>query len=309
MGGFDYPVCIVWPIDISARRCISRCLLLCFVSLSQLAVSAGRPNFVFTLADDMGFSDAGCYGGEIETPNLDRLAVGGLRFSRCYNNGLCVPSRRSLLTGYYYQQATKLNDGRGVLRPSWIRLLPHYLKPYGYRSYHAGKWHLPLRRQLGSSGFDRSYRLADHNRFFSPQRHSLDEKPLPPVAREAGYHATTAITDHAVRFLRDHAESLTEKGSPFLLYLAYTAPHFPLHALPGDRAKYEGRYLAGWDVIRERRRRRLQELGLVRTDLASRPVRVPPPVVLTSPEFPDPLSVLGAGETDLAPAWTDLTEK
>ena len=293
-----------------SRARIPWCLpLLLAALLASEAPAAKRPNFVFILADDLGFSDLGCYGGEIATPHLDQLAADGLRFTRCYNNGLCVPSRRSLLTGYHYLQAAKLNDGRGVLRPSWIRLLPHYLKPYGYRSYHAGKWHLPLRRQLGTSGFDRSYRLADHNRFFSPQRHSLDEKPLPPPDRENGYYATTAITDHALDFLREHHAAPEGNRSPFLLYLAYTAPHFPLHASPGDRAKYEGRYLAGWDVIREQRWRRLRQMGLIRAELAPRPKRVPPPVVLTSPEFPDPLSVLGAGETKLAPAWTDLTDE
>ena len=274
---------------------------------------SSRPNIVFILADDMGFSDAGCYGSEIETPNLDRLAAGGLRFSRCYNSAWCAPSRLSLLTGYYPTQAARMTDKQGPLQPSWIRVLPHYLKPYGYRCYHSGKWHLPLSKPLTSAGFARSYYLEDQDRFFSPSAHALDEKRLQRPAREEGYYATSAITDYAIHFLRDHAESSKVNGSPFLLYLAYTSPHFPLHALQKDIAKYEGWYRDGWDVIRERRWQRLKEQGLVNCDLAVRPTRVPPPVVLQwktkTSEVSDPVSVLGEGETALAPAWTELSEK
>ena len=232
------------------------------------AEPAKRPNIVFILADDMGFSDVGCYGGEIETPNLDRLAADGLRFSRCYNNAWCTPSRCSLLTGYYPTQTARLTDKQGTLRPSWIRMLPHYLKPYGYLCYHSGKWHIPVNKPLTSAGFDRSYHLSDQDRYFSPQVHALDEKRLPSPARTEGYYATSAITDYAIRFLRDHAASNKANESPFLLYLAYTSPHFPLHALQKDIAKYKNSYLDGWDAIRERRRRRLKELGLVNCDLA-----------------------------------------
>ena len=276
---------------------------------APVGAPTGRPNFVFILADDMGFSDAGCYGGEIETPNLDRLAAGGLRFSRCYNNAWCVPSRRSLLTGYYPAQVAKMSDGRGPLKPSWIRVLPQYLKPYGYRSYHSGKWHLPLRRRLASAGFTHSYSLVDTDRFFSPTRHHLDDKQLPQPDRNEGYYATTAITDHAIDFLCEHATSTAGEETPFLLYVAYTAPHFPLHAPDEDIAKYEGRYRQGWDVIRERRWKRLRQEGLINCELAVRTDRVPPPVVLHTPEVPDPLSILGEGETALVPPWTDLTDE
>lgn len=278
-------------------------------ALALVETALGRPNFVFILADDMGYSDAGCYGGEIETPNLDRLAEGGLRFSRCYNNAWCVPSRSSLLTGYYPAQSAKMSDGRGVLRPSWMRILPHYLNPYGYRSYHSGKWHLPVRRRLAAAGFTRSYSLVDTDRFFSPDRHDLDQKELPAPARSEGYYATTAITDHAIDFLRGHAASTEGDESPFLLYIAYTAPHFPLHALKEDIAKYEGRYRQGWDVIRERRLNRLKREGLVNCDLALRNKQPPPPVVLHTPQVPNPLSILGGGETGLAPPWEELTRE
>src|SRR5690606_36830744 len=136
-------------------------------------------------ADDMGFSDAGCYGGEIETPNLDRLAAGGLRVTQIYNTGRCWPTRAAPLTRTYAQQVRRDaipgvagTGGRGV-RPEWAPLLPGLLRPLGYRSYHSGKWHVdgvPL-----ENGFDRSYRLDDHNRHFSPRNHFEDDEKLPAV--------------------------------------------------------------------------------------------------------------------------------
>lgn len=292
----------------TALRVVSVALPLILFLVAPAGTAGGRPNFVFILADDMGYSDAGCYGGEIETPNLDRLAAGGLRFSRCYNNAWCAPSRTSLLTGYYPAQAAKMSDGRGALKPSWIRVLPHYLKPYGYRSYHSGKWHLPVRQRRAVAGFTRSYSLFDTDRFFSPKRHSMDERNLPQPDRDEGYYATTAITDHAIDFLREHATAAGTNESPFFLYIAYTAPHFPLHAPKEDIAKYRDHYQAGWDVIRERRWKRLRKEGLVNCELATRTTRAPPPVVLHTPEAPEPLSILGKGETALAPPWKDLTD-
>jgi arylsulfatase A-like enzyme len=277
------------------------------------AQPADRPNIVFILADDMGFSDAGCYGGEISTPNLDTLAAGGLRFSQCYNNALCVPTRRCLLTGYFFNQAATLRANDGALWPTWIRILPQYLAPLGYRCYHCGKWHLSNLKAVADAGFDRSYLLYDQDRYFSPRRHSLDDVLLPPVERNEGYYATIAIADHAIRFLREHHKNADHRRKPFLLYLAFTSPHFPLHALQEDIDPYRDRYLEGWDVIRERRWRRLREMKLVNCDLSTRKAEVPPPVVLTgSKQTPwvvkDPLSVLGAGETPLVAPWNELTD-
>src|SRR5579859_4238225 len=158
--------------------------LLCAPPPSRAAGPA-RPNILVIVADDMGYSDAGCYGGEIATRNLDRLARNGLRFTQFYNTARCWPSRAALLTGYYAQQVRRdvvpgvVSGGDGV-RPAWARLLPEMLRPLGYRSYHSGKWHLdgkPLQ-----NGFDRSYDLTDQNRFFAPQSHLEDDQPLPPAA-------------------------------------------------------------------------------------------------------------------------------
>lgn len=201
-----------------------------------------------------------------------------------------------------------MSDGRGPLRPSWIRVLPHFLEPYGYRSYHSGKWHLPVRQRLAAAGFSHSYSLVDTDRFFSPTRHHLDDKQLPQPDRNDGFYATTAITDHAIDFLREHSTSPAGRESPFLLYLAYTAPHFPLHAPKEDIAKYEGRYRVGWDVIRERRWKRMKKEGLFKGELATRTKGVPPPVVLHTSAVPDPLSILGEGETAQAPPWGKLTD-
>src|SRR4051812_34854208 len=133
-----------------------------------------RPNVVVILADDLGYSDIGCYGGEIRTPNLDKLAAGGVRFTQFYNTARCWPSRAAILTGYYAQQVNRDPQGQ---RPKWAALLPQLLKPAGYRSYHSGKWHVdgPV---LGG-GFERSYEVVDPDRFFGPRQHHLDDKPLP----------------------------------------------------------------------------------------------------------------------------------
>ena len=195
------------------------------------------------MADDLGFSDLGCYGGEIETPHLDSLANNGLRFTQFYNTARCWPSRAALLTGYYAQQVRRdafpgLPDGRRGNRPKWARLLPEVLDQAGYRSYHSGKWHLdgmPI-----ENGFDRSYLLKDQGRFFNPRVHWEDDVKLPQVEKDSGYYGTTAIANHAIECLVDHSEN--HPGVPFFHYVAFTAPHFPLHALPEDIEKYRGRY-------------------------------------------------------------------
>src|SRR5688572_25910367 len=168
---------------------------------------AAGPNVVLILADDLGFSDLGCYGGEIDTPNLDRLAKNGLRFNQFYNTARCWPTRGSILTGYYAQQIRRdavpgVRSGSGGTRPGWARLLPELLQPHGYRSYHSGKWHIdgqPLK-----NGFAHSYSIQDHDRHFAPKRHTQDDKPLPPVDPNSGYYTSTAIADHAIEHLQGH---------------------------------------------------------------------------------------------------------
>src|SRR5262245_7230518 len=176
-------------------------------ALAFAAESANRPNFLFILADDLGYSDLGCYGGEIHTPNLDRLAKDGLRLTQFYNTARCWPSRAALLTGYYAQQVRRdkqpgVADSVVGTRPGWALLLPELLRPAAYRSYHSGKWHgdgKPV-----AQGFDRSYLLQDQGRFFNPRTHFEDDRPLPAVKAGSGYYATTAIADHAVKCLKEH---------------------------------------------------------------------------------------------------------
>ena len=224
---------------------------------------AKPPNFFVVLADDMGFSDAGCYGGEVQTPTLDRLAADGLRFSQFYSTGRCWPSRAVILTGYYAQQVG-MDPRKGKEWPAWSRMLPLRLKEKGYRSYHSGKWHVkgtPVDPQR--SGFDRSYWTRAWDRFFSPKKHWLDDQPLPPVPRGTDYYVTTDMADRAIEFLAEHERETPEQ--PFFCYLAFIAPHFPLHALPQDIAKYADAYLEGWDVVRKKRWERVQSMGLVQS--------------------------------------------
>ncbi len=262
---------------------------------------AKKPNVLIVLADDMGFSDAGCYGGEIQTPNLDQLAAGGLRFTQFYNTARCWPTRSAIMTGYYPQQI-RMDPPRGRL-PAWASLLPHHLRPLGYRCYHAGKWHVTGRRKpVADGGFDRSYWFQDWDRYFSPREHFEDDVQLPPVSPDSGYYATTAFADHAIGYLKEHAQQHAEQ--PFFLYLAFISPHFPLHALPEDIARYRDRYLEGWDVIRQRRWQRLREMGIVDCDLAALDTKLQPRYFK-----PDLLETVGAGEIRHAVAWNGLSDE
>lgn len=223
--------------------------------------ASARPSFLVILADDLGYSDLGCFGGEIPTPNLDGLAAKGVRFTHFYSTGRCWPSRAALMTGHYPQQV-RMDPPRGRL-PSWARLLPHHLKAAGYRSYHAGKWHVNgAPKVVADGGFDRSYVVHDHDRNFGPRNHELDDRPLPAVPPGTGYYTTTEYATRMVQFLAEHARDHGDK--PFLAYLAFTVPHFPLQAPAEDVARHAGRYDVGWDFIRERRWARTVELGLFR---------------------------------------------
>jgi len=264
---------------------------------------AQKPNVLVIVADDMGYSDAGCYGGEIRTPNLDRLAAGGIRFTQCYSTGRCWPSRTSLLTGYYPQQV-RMDPPQGRL-PAWARVAPHYLNPLGYRCYHSGKWHLMgAPRPVADGGFDHSYVLHDHDRYFAPKNHQLDDRPLPPIEEGSGFYVTTAIANYAIDFLKGHAAD--HHDEPFYCYLAFTSPHFPLHALQEDIARYKEQYRDGWDIIRERRWKRMREMGLVNCDLPSLEPDVIPDWNLPKDKLRE---MIGAGEVDRAVAWKDLTEE
>lgn len=280
-----------------------------------LASAAPRPNILLIVSDDMGYSDIGCYGGEIQTPNLDRLAANGLRFTRFHNTSRCWSTRASILTGYYPQAIRRdllpevergeygmfgVNSGANGIRPRWAMMLPAFLREAGYRNYHSGKWHMDGDRL--PAGFDRSYSLEDHNRFFSPENHFEDDVKLPPVKQESGYYATTAIADHAIKCLKDHAEKHRDK--PFFEYLAFTAPHFPLHALPEDIAIYRDRYLEGWDKIRAERFARIREMGIVNGDMHAAEPLVFPRWNLTQEEQ---VKQISPNEAAFAVAWDVLT--
>ncbi len=269
------------------------------------APPAPRPNIVLILADDMGFSDAGCYGGEIQTPNLDALARGGLRFTQFYNTARCWPSRAAILTGYYAQEVRRdelpgLGGGAGGRRPAWARLLPALLHPLGYRSYHSGKWHVD--GPVLAGGFDRSYSLNDHDRHFNPRLHTLDDRPLPPVPPDSGYYSTTAIAQHAIDFLGEHQAQ--HRDQPFFLYLAFICPHFPLQAPAPDIALYRDRYLAGWDALRQERYRRMKQMGLVNCPLSKLDPDVWPSWNLSEEKLREEI---GPGEVGRATPWNDLT--
>lgn len=278
--------------------------LLVLSILATTALAATKPNILIILADDMGYSDAGCYGGEIATPNLDTLAKNGLRFTQFYNTARCWPSRAAILTGFYAQQVRRdtlpgiPSGGRGV-RQNWARLLPEMLRPLGYRSYHSGKWHVdgkPLQ-----NGFDHSYDLEDHNHNFAPRNVFEDDVKLPPVAPDSGYYTTTAFASHAIKCLKEHAAKYPDR--PFFEYLAFTAPHFPLQAPPEDIARYRGKYSKGWDVVRQERWQRMTQMGLINCNLSAMEREVGPPY-----HFPDDLKKLGDGESRFPVPWRELTD-
>lgn len=243
-----------------------------------------RPNIVLIMADDMGFSDLGCYGGEIGTPNLDRLAENGLRFTQFYNAARCCPTRASLLTGLYPQQTghghmewdAGTDAYRGDLNNSCMTIA-EVLRQAGYATYGTGKWHLtkhlghwtPYHRHTSGKskhnwplqrGFDHYYGIitgaAD---YFNPNTLINDNTPIKAEIKD--HYFTDAISDYAVRYVNDHAQRTPAK--PFLLYVSYTAPHWPLHALAEDIARYKSRYGQGWNVLRGERYNRQIEMGII----------------------------------------------
>jgi arylsulfatase A-like enzyme len=226
--------------------------------LSAVESNKKKPNIVLILADDLGFSDLGCYGGEIETPNLDTLAAEGIRFSQFYNCAKCSPTRNSILTGLYHQQ-TDIGKAQNCVT------IAEALRPAGYTTLAAGKWHVgstPMDR-----GFDRYFgMLGGSCSYFIPDKtFRLDREPF--TTNDKNFYTTNAFTDFALEFL----DEAGRKQKPFFLYMAYNAPHYPLHALPEDIEKYRGKYLKGWDLLRKERYRRLIQMGLIDKNWAMSP--------------------------------------
>ncbi|MEX2672072.1 MAG: arylsulfatase [Phycisphaeraceae bacterium] len=274
------------------------------VSLASLAGTAAsaeapqdQPNIVIIMADDMGYSDIGSFGGEIQTPNLDALAEGGLRYSQFYNTGRCCPTRASLLTGLYPHQAGvghMVSPGtqpgyRGRLVDRAVTIA-EVLGEQGYHTAMAGKWHVthyaynnpePTLHRASwprQRGFDRFFgTLSGAGSFFEPVSLMRDNTFIEP---DEDFYYTDAISDQASRFITE-----APADEPVFLYVAHTAPHWPLHALPEDIARYEGVYDEGWDQMREDRHERLLEMGLLSEDW--------------------PLSARGGG----IPAWSDAEHK
>jgi arylsulfatase len=261
--------------------------------------AAKKPNFLVILADDMGYSDARCYGGDIDTPNLDRLAAGGVRFTQGYSTARCGPSRSCLMSGQYAQQTAADTMTPGHI-PNYVRFIPEYLKPLGYRNYHTGKWHLKHVTGEGGVGFDHSYTMMDELRFFTQNNHMLDGEKLPKPGD--GYYSTTAIADYGVRFLKEHAKDHSAK--PFFLYTAFHSPHFPLQAPQEDIDKYKDRFAEGWDTARERKWQRMTKMGLINCSLA--PLE---PNMWTKWNTPDEelIAKIGKGEVSKAVPWSSLT--
>jgi arylsulfatase A-like enzyme len=232
-----------------------------------------RPSILLIMVDDMGWCDLGCYGSEIRTPNLDALAREGTRFSQFYNTARCCPSRAALLTGMYPHQAGvgHMIDDRG--RPAYQGYLnerptvAEMLREGGYATYMSGKWHVgeepphwPRKR-----GFDRYFGLisgaSNYWRLDAKRKMALDDEPWTPPT-DGSFFMTDAFTDHAVQCIREHHAG-PRAEQPFFHYVAYTAPHWPLHAHEEDIARYRGVYERGWDVLRAERHAKLKELGLV----------------------------------------------
>lgn len=254
------------PIDKSAAR----------PKLQPSVGKSKRPNIVLILVDDMGYSDIGCYGGEIDTPNINKLAANGIRFTQFYNTARCCPSRASLLTGLHPHQAgmggmvggdTGLDGYRGNINPNCVTIA-EALKESGYGTYMTGKWHLcrnvtkngPKTSWPCQRGFDHYYGiLGGAASYFDPVTLARDNDLI--ETPKGDYYTTDAFSDNASQFIKDHEAKTPDK--PFFLYVAYNASHWPLHAKEKDVAKYEGKFDKGWDQLRAERLERMVKMGII----------------------------------------------
>jgi arylsulfatase A-like enzyme len=242
-------------------------LVLFVVAVGESIQAATKPNILLILADDLGWSDLGCYGGEIQTPTLDGLARDGLRFTQFYNSARCCPSRAALLTGLHPHQAG-VPDMNGPLNNKCVTI-PEVLKPAGYRCCMVGKWHLGKNVGPIQRGFEEFYgMLGGFNSCWQeePYYSRLPEGRTKRKYEPGKFYSTDVFADYALDFIGGSNQS-----KPWFLYLAFNAPHFPLHAYEEDIARYEKVYAQGWDKIREQRLARQKQLGLVSKDLMLTP--------------------------------------
>ncbi|MCM8535899.1 MAG: arylsulfatase [Lentisphaeraceae bacterium] len=251
-----------------------RVSVLLLILMAMCGQAAEKPNIILIMADDLGFSDLGSYGGEIETPNIDKLAANGLKFTQFYNTGRCCPTRASLMTGLYPHQAgighmigtspNKLYNGELSKKAVTIA---EALKLGGYTTYLSGKWHLtawPNAEDTEQSnwpnnrGFDQFYgTIASIRSYYNPPSLTRDGKMLPPPANKDFYY-TEDISKTAVEFIEDH-----KSDKPFFLYVPHVAPHWPIQAPESAIDKYQERYEVGWDKLAEVRKKKMIELGLI----------------------------------------------
>jgi len=262
-----------------ATLLLTACTVILSLDAARKVYSAEErsvPNIVLILADDLGFSDLGCYGSEIPTPNLDKLANGGLRFTQFYNNGRCCPSRASLMTGLYPHQTGVGHMMTDFRKPGYkgnlaieSATLAELLRAAGYQTYMAGKWHLtrhiapegPKFDWPQQRGFDRFYGTIDGaGSYFDPGTLTRDNQFLRESDRN--YYYTDAISQRAAEYL----EAASRVKKPFFLYVAYTAPHWPLHAPPESISRFRGRYAGGWDAIRKARYQKMLALGIIKAE-------------------------------------------
>ena len=262
-----------------------------FALVSGQLKSADKPNIIVIMVDDMGFSDIACYGGEIPTPNLDALAAGGIKFSQFHNTGRCCPTRASLLTGLYSHQAgigwmttdQGVDGYRGRLSEKCVTI-PEVLKPAGYFTAMTGKWHVGFDENVNppKRGFDRSLNLAMGGVHFSNQTGRMKDRKLyrngDEIARDDAslsppWYGSDLWTEQGIEFIDESVDA----NKPFFLYLAHVAPHFPCMAPEETIARFRGKYMKGWDRLREERYARQIEIGLIKKEwpLAPRPEKIP----------------------------------
>ncbi|TCD00720.1 arylsulfatase, partial [Pedobacter frigidisoli] len=256
------------------KKLAACCIALLSIQISAASAQQKKPNIVLIMADDMGYSDIGCYGGEVKTPNLDQLAQRGIRFKKFYNAARCCPTRASLMTGLYPHQAgmgwmAAADMGSaaysGNLNNTSVTIA-EVLRTAGYDTYMTGKWHLTNERKINGNrkdswpvqrGFNHYFGIIPGGaNYYTPELYSDNNRYPAPK----DFYLTNAISDTSVKFIGEHFKK--QPDAPIFLYVAYTAPHWPLHALQQDIDKYTGVYKKGWDAMRKLRFAQQQKIGL-----------------------------------------------